>query len=144
MNNAMMKNAIDLLNEKNATCVILVGDKTIISRDRGVKPLLDIIDENYNIKGAIAADKVVGKAAAMLYMLLDIKELHAFVISELALKALSKSTINVTYDHVVPMIRNRTDTGFCPMEQATADIDNPQDALVAIKTTLEKLKTSAK
>lgn len=144
MSNLVMKNAIDLLNEKSATCVILINDKSFISYERGVKPLLDIIDEKYNVKGAVAADKVVGKAAAMLYILLEIKDLHACVISEFALNVLSKSTINVTYDKKVPMIRNRTDTGFCPMEQATMDIDDPNEALVAIKTTLERLKNSAK
>jgi hypothetical protein len=144
MSNLVMKNAIELLHEKNATCVILSDDKSYISYDRGVKPLLDIIDEKYNVKGGISADKVVGKAAAMLYILLEIKELHACVISDLALKTLSKSRINVTYDQKVPMIRNRTDTGFCPMEQATMEIDDPAEAFVVIKTTLETLRRSEK
>ena len=37
-----------------------------------------------------------------------------------------------------------TDTGFCPMEQATMEIDDPAEAFVVIKTTLETLRRSEK
>ena len=140
----MLKNAIDLLNKHEATCVVLVGDTSIIRHDRGVKPLLDFIDEKYNIKGAVVADKVVGKAAAMLYVLLEIKELYACVISEPALEVLQKNGINVTYGEKVSMIRNRTDTGFCPMEQSVLKIDIPTKALNAIRNTLKALQNDKK
>ena len=80
----------------------------------------------------------------MLYVLLGVSEIYASVISDLALKTFSKSNIRVSYGERVPMIRNRTNTGFCPMEQATRDIENPEDALGAIRITLKALSASAK
>lgn len=139
-----LNKAINLLVENQATCVIVSGETVLLSRERGVKPLLKIIDEQTDIKGASAADKVVGKAAAMLYVLLGIKELHALVISELAIEALERYGVAVSYEKRVPMIRNRTDTGFCPMEQATKDIDMPKDALLAIRAKLQELESLAK
>ena len=87
-----------------------------------------------------AQQRIVGKAAAFLYVLLGIKILYANVISELALDVLKKYQIKVFYANTVPMIRNRTDTGYCPMEQATCDIDDPKEAFDAIKATLKSLK----
>ncbi|MBO7302759.1 MAG: DUF1893 domain-containing protein, partial [Clostridia bacterium] len=130
----------DLLGEKQATCVIVLGDNVLLSHERGVKPLLKIIDEQIDVKGAFAADKVVGKAAAMLYVLLGIRKLYASVISELAIEALERYGVEVSYATRVPMIRNRTDTGFCPMEQATKNISEPNEALLAIRKRLSELE----
>lgn len=129
-----------LLREGDFTCVIVKGDNVFTSKERGVKPLISLLDADAELSGALAADKVVGKAAAMLYLLLNIKKLYASVISELALDTLTGAGIEVSYETLVPMIRNRTNTGFCPMEQATKDIDDPNEALNAIRKTIVELK----
>ena len=144
MSDVTLKNAIELLNKNNATCVILSYGEPIVSYERGVKPLLRVIDKKQSLSGSVAADKVVGKAAALLYLLIGVVELHACVISELAFDVLSENGVRVSYDEKVPMIRNRTNTGFCPMEQATMSIDDPNVALEAIKMTLKRLETATK
>lgn len=144
IDNNALESARTLLLESNATCVIMTDGEPIVSFERGVKPLLALIDAGRDVSGCVAADKVVGKAAAMLYVLLGVSEIYASVISDLALKTFSESNIRVSYGERVPMIRNRTNTGFCPMEQATRDIENPEDALGAIRITLKALSASAK
>lgn len=42
------------------------GSTIYISTERGVKPLIDRIDDGTDLQGFSAADKVVGKAAAFL------------------------------------------------------------------------------
>ena len=132
--------ACEILFDEQATCVVISGEDVYISHERGVKPLLKLLDEKRDVVGASAADKVVGKAAAMIYVLLGIKELHAYVISSLAVEFLRAHNVSVRYDKLVPMIRNRTDTGFCPMEQATKDINEPNEALLAIRKRLSELE----
>lgn len=146
MSDVTLNFAVDLLNQNQATCVILSDEKNepIVSYQRGVKPLLALLENGSNVQGSVAADKVVGKAAAMLYALLGIIEIYACVISEPALEVLSANGIKVSYGEKVPMIRNRTNTGFCPMEQATMSIDDPNMALEAIKLTLKRLESSTK
>ena len=56
-----------LLAEENLTCVLSDGNRLIKSRERGVKPLIGFIESGKSFKGFTAADKVVGKAAALLY-----------------------------------------------------------------------------
>lgn len=134
----------EILCTEQATCVINFNENVYISHERGVKPLLKLIDEKCDVNGGAAADKVVGKAAAMLYVLLGVEELYALVISELAIEALEKYGVAVSYEKRVPMIRNRTDTGFCPMEQATKDIDTPNEALLVIRAKLQELQNLGK
>lgn len=54
-------------------------------------------------------------------------------------KVLLDNKIHVKYDCMTDSIRNRTNTGFCPMEQATRDIYDADKALQVIRETLKRL-----
>lgn len=125
--------AKELLLSGGYTCVICKGNKTVTSTERGVKPLIALLDGDTDLSGSHAADKVVGKGAAFLYVLLGVKEVFAGVISLPAEQVFIKYGISYSYDTKVEAIRNRTDTGFCPMESAVKDIDDPAVALTALK-----------
>lgn len=134
-----LSRAKEILTENNCTCVILTDEYQYTSHQRGVKPLLDWYDHGTNLKDGYAADKVVGKAAAYLYVLLEIKAVYAGVISKPAYEVFQKYNIEIHYDSMVDAIINRNKTGYCPMETAVMDIDTPEEALEAIKTKLNKL-----
>ena len=127
-----------LIND-GCTCVIRKGANVYSSTARGVKPLLNLLDSGEDYSGYSAADKVVGKAAAMLYVLLSVSKVHACVISEKALAVLAKDGIDVTYDTLVDRIHNRTNTGFCPMEEAVWEIEDLQEGLQAVRDKVAQL-----
>lgn len=135
--------AIELLNEGNYTCVLCKGDILYTSTQRGVKPLLDWLDEKVDLKGFSAADRVVGKGAAFLYVLLGVKAVYAHVMSDEAIQILTENGIKQKCDVSVKNIINRAGTGICPMEKATREISNPKKALQAIKQRLAELKSRA-
>ena len=136
---ANLERAKDLLRQEQYTCVMCKEEKGYTSKERGVKPLLKWIEEEIDVRGFAVADKVVGKGAAFLYVLLGVKEIYALVISKAAVEVLETYHITVTYERKVEAIKNRTGTGLCPMEQGTKDIDNPAEALVAIRNILSRL-----
>ncbi len=136
-----LERAKKLLTTGGYTCVILKGDDCYSSTKRGIAPLMQYLADTIDLNGYFAADKVVGKAAAYLYVLLGVAELYAGVISTPALEVLQRFHISVTYDTLVPAIRNRTDTGFCPMESAVLDIDDAQKAYHVLKSKVEEMKT---
>ena len=140
MSCANLEKAKMLLVKTSNTCVLCSGEIILTDNRRGVRPLLDLLETKTDVSGFAVADKVVGKAAAYLYCLLNIKYLYAQVISQPALDVLAKADIAVEYDQLVPAIQNRTKDGFCPMERAVWNIDSPQEALTAIQTTLAKLQ----
>lgn len=136
--NPDLEKAIQLLHSGGYTCVLCKDNTVYTSTQRGVKPLMNLLGKN--LSGFSAADKVVGKATALLYCLLGIRALHANVISESALAVLQSNGIPTDYAELVPYIVNRAKDGKCPMELATQNISDPKDAPGAIRTALEKLQ----
>lgn len=135
----MISTPKQMLLDNGYTCVIIKDDFCFSSNQRGVNPLLELLNSKRCVSGGVAADKVVGKAAAFLYVLLGIKELYACVLSEPALYILQKNGIFVEYGELVPMIKSRDGKGFCPMEQATLKIEDEHTALEVIKDTKKAL-----
>lgn len=132
-----LKFALEILKQGDYTCVLTDGSETVTSKERGVLPLIKLYDSKKDFSAFSAADKVIGKAAAMVYVLLGVKEIYSLVISDAAAVVFSCNGIAFYCDKKVPRILNRTNTGFCPMEEAVKDIDNPYDGLNAVR---EKLK----
>ena len=122
-----------LLASEGYTCVAVSDALTLSSRHRGIRPLLDWIDEGVCLRGFSAADRVVGRAAAILYHILSVDRLYAETLSKSALAYLSGTATEVSYGVLADTIRNRTNTGICPMEQTVAGINDPAAALAALK-----------
>ena len=134
-----LEQAKELLLENGYTCVAKKEAQIYSSMERGVKPLLNWLDSGIALQGFSAADKVVGKAAAMIYVLLGVKELYAAVISLEAKRVLESYQIAVSYGNLVERIHNRTNTGFCPMEEAVWEIEDLQEAVQAVREKLVML-----
>ncbi len=131
--------AKQFLEEKNLTLVLYDGKEIIQSTERGIKPLLQLLDSKRDLSSFSAADKVIGKAAAFLYVNLGIKEIFAKTISSPAQEVLAKNKISIQAQEAVPYIINRKKDGMCPMESAVLQISDPHEALPAIRTTVISL-----
>ena len=128
-----LEKAKALLRNGKYTCVICSGDNIYTSTERGVKPLLAWTDSKTDMKGFSAADKVIGKAAAFLYVILGVDSVYADIISEPAKAIFEEKGIALEYGLLVQAIKNRSGTGFCPMETAVKSIFEPSAALEAIR-----------
>ena len=135
-----LEEAKKLLLENGYTCVVKKEELIYTSMERGVKPLLNWLDSGSSLQGFVAADKVVGKAAAMIYVLLGVKEVYAAVISTEAKRILEKYQREVSYDKLTERIHNRTNTGYCPMEEAVWKIEDLQEAVQAVRDKLKQLQ----
>lgn len=71
--------------------------KIITSDKRGVAPLAEFIRSGTDISGFSAADRMVGKAAAMLMIKAGITEVFALTISESAEKLLKSHGTRVSF-----------------------------------------------
>lgn len=120
-----------------STIAVVSNGEVFTSQERGVKPLLRLLTEKKGfLKGASVADKVIGKAAALLMVLGEIKEVHTHIISEPAIQVFENHNIIFYYDEKVTRIVNRIGDGLCPMESLCLDIDDPKEAFLAIKNKL--------
>lgn len=132
-----------LLEKENLSCVLCRGEKTYTSAKQGISPMVDFITLKTDLRGFSAADKIVGKAAALLFALADVNAVYAGVMSEQAVCIFRAHHIAYSYAILAKSIVNRSGTGLCPMEQTVADITDPAEALCAIKNTLKALELKA-
>lgn len=122
------------------TCVLCKGEKFYTSGERGVSPMLSLLADGTEVFGFSAADKVVGKAAAMLFVCAGVTEIFALVISKSAAEFLDKRGVKYSYEKMTEKIINRMGDGVCPMEQAVADIDDEWLGKAAIEKRLTELR----
>ena len=119
--NRRLNRAKQLLDE-GASLVIVNGGGELIYKEHGIKTLLSL--QSGSLTGAFVADKVVGKAAAMMLVRGGAIEVYAAVISEPALEVFKAHNVLCLHGEVVPNIINHDKTGICPMEQAVLGVDD--------------------
>ncbi|SMC85734.1 DUF1893 domain-containing protein [Papillibacter cinnamivorans] len=132
--------AKQLLSQGGYTCVLCRGGTVYTSTLRGVTPVVEWLDAGTDLRGFSAADKVIGKAAAMLFVLAGVGEVYAPVMTGTAKDILTHRGIRNSCDTITGSIINRAGTGPCPMERAVKEIEEPALALEAVKQTLLRLK----
>lgn len=137
--NKDLNQARTVLSQGGFTCVLCRGGIILTSSARGIAPLLAFLEEG-QWSGFSAADKVVGKATAFLYVLMDVRAVYAPVMSKAAARILTDHGVECVYETIVDAVFNRSRTGYCPMEPAVRDIEDPGLALAAIRQTLTLLQ----
>ena len=141
MEKSPLDRAKSLLKSTDSTIAVVSVDDVFTSQERGVKPLLHLLTEKKGfLKNASVADKVIGKAAAFLMVLGEIKEVHTLIISEPAIKVFEKYNIPCFYDKKVTRIVNRTGDGLCPMETLCLDVEEPKEAFQKITDFIKTMK----
>ena len=136
-----IENAQAIFHTGKYTCVLTKGETVYASTKSGIAPMIGFIKNSFDLNGFSAADKIVGNAAALLFVLAGVKEVYAAVLSQQAQEVLTKHGVSCTYDTLAESIINRVGDDFCPMEKAVADIDEPHAAFEAITRTLDILRT---
>lgn len=132
--------AQDKMVRNGATCVLVFGDIVYQSKEHGLRPLLDWLYSGNKFAGYRMCDKVVGRAAAFLMILLGVREIYADVISEDAVKLLEENNITVNYGKTVPQILNDEKTGSHPLEDAVKGITDANDSIMAIELTIKRME----
>ena len=128
-----LQTACALLGAGDYTCVACLGSTQYTATERGVKPLLGWLEAGFDLGGFSAADRVVGRATAFLYVLLGVKEVYARVMSRPAAEVLAAHGIAAYPGQLVEGIINRRGDGPCPFEAAVLEITDPAAALDAIR-----------
>ena len=121
---------LEMLNSQSLS-LLVYNDSVLTTHDnRGIQDLLHVLsDQPERLKGAIVADKLVGRAAAAIMAVGGVKELHTNLISTPARELLEKAGIRVFAREEVPAILNRDRTGMCPMDTRIADAETPEECV---------------
>lgn len=132
--------AVSLLHSGGYTCVLCDETRVLADSRRGIVPLLERVEAGEGLRGLCCADKIIGRAAAMLLILGGASAVHGDVMSVGAKALLEEHGVAVRYDTLTERIINRKGDGLCPMEQAVAGLTDPAAAPDVLRAALEKLK----
>lgn len=116
---------IDRLEKTGSSLLVIKGDRQLFSsRESGLTPLVRCIERcGRDLEGSIAVDKVVGGAAARLFVLAKVLQVYTPVISTVGKEILTKNEIaNFAYSEV-PYISNEGDNP-CHLEKLSWEISD--------------------
>lgn len=115
-------------NLSGHTICLCKDGNCLYSEKRGIAPMMNFIASGTDMRGYSVADIVVGKAAAMLFVLSGIKSVFAKTLSKSGEEILKRYEIPYEYETLTDKIINRDGTDICPMEKAVSVTEDPQEA----------------
>ena len=128
-----------MLND-NVSLAVFNGGKVATFNERGVKTLLRLVQEDKDLLcGATVADRIVGKAAALLLINGGVKSIYGQVMSSSATNVLRAHGVKYSYGTLTERIVNRAGTDICPMEKAVERCGNHKDVVAVLTAALEKM-----
>ena len=132
------------LKEKNLTLSIVKGGKVLFeTQSHGIIGLLQAIEKlGKELIESSVADKIVGRAAALLCAYSGVASVFAVTISEEGRRALEDNHVFYQFENRVPNILNYKRTDLCPFEKLTAGLANPKEAYEQIKSFVGSARTS--
>jgi hypothetical protein len=105
------------------------------SKDHGVQSMIEAVQRcGSAMYGGSVADRIIGKAAALLCLYSKIAAICAGTMSENAAELLTENQIPYRYDMLVPRILNRSGCDICPFEKAVLKIADPKVAFEILKS----------
>ena len=123
-----------LLEELKKNNYSFIASNGYHSNDMGIKPVLDRVKEKTNyFEGLEIADKAIGKASAMLLVLSKVKKVDTILISKAGMEILDNYNIPYSFEKTCDYIINRTGDDMCPMEKTVKDINDLEEAFMALK-----------
>jgi hypothetical protein len=135
--------AKDELHGKNLTLVIVKDGLVLFeTSSHRVSGFLDAIEVlGHEVEGAFVADRVVGKAVAMLCVYIKAKGVYAVVMSRQASEVLIKHQILYESDQIVDSILDLNKLKICHFEKRVETVSEPEEAYVVLKNMREKMKS---
>ncbi len=136
----MIEKAIKIIENNNATCVV-IKDNKIIKTDngRGIGSLIKMYEEGL-LRDTVVVDKIIGKAAATIFALARIKKCFGFTMSKSAKSLLESNNIKCEYKTLTDYIVNRKGDGMCPMESSIINSNDLDESIKLLKNKIEELK----
>lgn len=126
------------------TLALCKAGEVVTSDLKGISPMLSLLGEGRDLSGFSAADQVVGKAAAMLFVKANVKAVFAKTLSLAGRDYLDQHGIPVTFETLTERIMNREQTDVCPMERAVADTDDVDEGCRILQITLNEVRRKSK
>lgn len=123
------------LKDKELSLVLVKNSKLIFETKKvGLRGFLQAIEEYSDaLTEASVADKIIGKAAALLCVYSKVEAAFAITLSQGGLEILKSHHIRIEFENLTTTILNLGKTDQCPFEKLVENIAEPKRAYEKIK-----------
>lgn len=106
----------------------------------GLRPLVEAVETLglERLRGCVIADRVVGRAAALIAVYIGASEVHAILMSWGAEKVLRRFGVPYSFLVETDHIRER-DGGLCPFERGVSEVEEPEEAYRRVRELLSRM-----
>ena len=124
------------LKERGLTFVVVKKGEIIFeAKSHGISDFLHAIEKfRKELAGSVVADRIVGRAAALLCAYSKAASVFAVTISEEGKKVLEGWNIFCQFENSVAHILNYHKTDVCPFEKLASNLSDPNEAYEKLKT----------
>ena len=135
MDNPDIRLAKRELHENNLNLIIVKRERIVFETGaHGIGGFLLAIEKlGKKMVGSAVADRIVGRAAALLCAYGEVASVFAVTISEDGMQILRENAISYEYENRVSNILSYDRTDICPFEKLAADLRNPKEAHAKLK-----------
>ena len=130
-----LETASKRLNQKNLSLVVVKNGKVLFETEsHGLNDLVEAINQlQSSMKGSSVADRIVGRAAALLFVYSGVSAVFAATISDGGIAILGNNNVFHEFEKRVPRILNLKKTDVCPFEKLVAGLSSPEEAYERLK-----------
>jgi hypothetical protein len=130
------------LRRRQLTLAIVKNGKTLYETQfHRISGFLNAIDQQgKNLEDASVADKVVGKAVALLCVYAEVKAVYAETLSTAGKTVLENNYIAIEWKELVDVILDDTKQDICPFEKEAANVSSPEETYVRFKALQQKMR----
>ena len=123
------------LNQKNLSLVVVKNGKVLFETEsHGLNDLVEAINQLQNgMQGSSVADRIVGRAAALLFVYSGVSAVFAATISDGGIEILDNNNVFHEFEKRVHRILNLKKTDVCPFEKLVAELSSPEEAYERLK-----------
>jgi len=131
-----------LLYDKELTLVIAKNGEVLFqTASHRISGFIRAIDTlGIQLKDASVADRVAGKALALLCVYAEIREVYAEVLSKKARALFKENKVACQWMQLVDNVLDLSKSDVCPFEKLADGMFGPKDSYDVFKALLEKMK----
>jgi len=115
--------------------IVFVKNGAVVfeNKTRGIAGYVEAIEAaGEALRGVVLADRVAGRAAALLTLYAGGVAVYADIMSEGAVEIFQRHNIPFKYGERVPKILDKHMEGQCPFERAVQDVHDPEEAFTRL------------
>jgi hypothetical protein len=137
-----LQTAKTLLTQKHLTLIIVKNGETLFeTTSHRITGFLNAIEQlGAKLEKASVADRVAGKAIALLCIYAGIRAVYTETLSKTAKEIFEKHGVTCEWKELVDNILDENKSDTCPFEKEAAAVTNPEEAYERFKVLQQKLK----